>query len=115
MWFNLYSIWYMSYKSYSLWSSINLSYALTTIRKNYYLLIIIFKCPLHTNFCIINLINTTQTSSLLMSSSILRYEIRSAFISNILLEELTIIQIDKKILLIFKTKNILACSLSPAN
>ena len=50
-----------------------------------------------------------------MSSSILRYEIRSAFISNILLEELTIIQIDKKILLIFKTKNILACSLSPAN
>ena len=96
MWFNLHSISFMSYKSSSLWSSINLSYALTTIRKNYYLLITIFKCPLHTNICIIKLINTTQTSSLLMSSSILRYEILSAFISNILLEALTIIQLDKK-------------------
>jgi len=85
--FNLYSISCMSYKSSSLWSSINLSYTLTTIRKNYYLLITIFKCPLHTDVCIINIINTTQTSSLLMSSSIHRYEIQSAFISTTLLEE----------------------------
>jgi hypothetical protein len=96
MWFNLYSISCMSYKSYSLWSSINLSYALTTIRETYYFLITIFKCPLHTNVCIIKLINTTETSFLLMSSSVHRYEILSAFISNILLEELTVTDQKKK-------------------
>jgi hypothetical protein len=49
-----------------------------------------------------------------MSSSTRRYEILSAFISTTLLEELTIIQIDKK-LLIFKPKDMLTCYQAPAN